>query len=81
MFKIEKTRMSKSKMSKHYLFTTRHWTYTTKASNFFFIAEEVVIKVVKPIIHPSPINHLLRAPVVKYTDRIKKNNTTVTIFG
>ena len=69
MFKTEKTRMSKSKMSKHYLFTTRHWTYTTKASKFYFIfiAEEVVIKVVKPIYHPSPVNHLLWAPVVKYT--------------
>lgn len=48
-------------------------TCIAKASSFFII-EEVVIKVVKFIDHPNTTNHLPRAPALKYTDKIIKNN-------
>ena len=67
-------------MPKHYSIINKSRTNSTTKALHLFIFEDLFIKIIETILHPSTANHLPRVSVLKFTMRIKKKGTTIKIF-
>ena len=61
-------------MPKHYSIINKSRTNSTTKALHLFIFEDLFIKIIETILHPSTANHLPRVSVLKFTMRIHNEN-------